>query len=143
MALQESPFPKFMEEIKNETSSAFEDNMRLAIHRWYRYTAVFSAVWVAKVIEEEIQNGRGAIIDPFGGSGTVLIESSKRDGVSAYGLEANPYVFKIANAKLQWNKLSLEHIKSLAQVLIAKAQEIDNDVSQYPSLILKCYPEAT
>ena len=57
---------------KADLTSTFADNMKLPIHRWYRYTAGFSAAWVKEVIEAE--NGQN-ILDPFGGSGTVMIES--------------------------------------------------------------------
>lgn len=90
--------PGFDTELLDKKSSTFEDNMKLPIHRWYRYTAGFSAAWVAKVIEEEIVNGRTHIIDPFVGSGTVALECTMHE-VKAFGLESNPYVFKIASAK--------------------------------------------
>ena len=62
--------------LNDSSSGTFQDNMKLPLHRWYRYTAGFSANWVANVIREEKLNGRTHVIDPFTGSGTVLIESS-------------------------------------------------------------------
>lgn len=142
MTRQASLFPELEFEVKDKTSMTFEDNMKLPIHRWYRYTAGFSAAWVAKVIEEEKANGRGHVIDPFVGSGTVAIECAKH-GVEAYGLESNPYVFKIANAKLLWNKLSPEHIQKVAQKLLEQAQKLETTELQYPTLIHKCFPQET
>lgn len=126
----------------DKKSSTFEDNMKLPIHRWYRYTAGFSAAWVSKVIDEEIKNGRTHIIDPFVGSGTVAIECTKHP-VEAYGLESNPYVYKIASAKLKWNAISTPHIREVAENLLAAAATIDTDITEYPVLITKCYPEET
>lgn len=142
MPIQTVLFPEFEEQLKDKTSSTFEDNMKLPIHRWYRYTAGFSAAWVAKIIEEEKKNNRTHIIDPFVGSGTVAVESTKHD-VFAYGLEANPYVYRIASAKLQWNVLSVSHIQQISKELLERAKSIDNEVTNYPPLILKCYPETT
>lgn len=142
MVKELSLFPELEIEVKDKKSSTFEDNMKLPIHRWYRYTAGFSAAWVAKVIEDEIRNGRSHIIDPFVGSGTVAIESTMHD-VEAYGLESNPYVFKIASAKLKWNTLTPEHINEIAEKLIKIASKIQTDISGYPKLITKCYPEET
>jgi len=34
-------------------SATFADNMSLPIHKWYRYTAGFSAVWVNQLIQQE------------------------------------------------------------------------------------------
>lgn len=142
MPQEQSLFPEFEVLVKDKTSSTFEDNMKLPIHRWYRYTAGFSAAWVSKVIEEEIQNGRTHIIDPFVGSGTVAIESTKHQ-VEAFGLESNPYVYKIASAKLQWNRLTPAHIREVAGALLATARNTEVIISDYPTLIIKCYPEET
>lgn len=142
MPREQSLFPEFEVQVKDKTSSTFEDNMKLPIHRWYRYTAGFSAAWVSKVIEEEIQNGRTHIIDPFVGSGTVAIESTKHQ-VEAFGLESNPYVYKIASAKLQWNRLTPAHIREVADALLATARNTEAIISDYPTLITKCYPEET
>lgn len=142
MAKQLTLFPEMEVEVKDNKSSTFEDNMKLPIHRWYRYTAGFSAAWVSKVIDEEIENGRTHIIDPFVGSGTVAIESTKHP-VEAYGLESNPYVFKIASAKLKWNTLSKSHIQQVAKELLAKATNIETDTTNYPPLVKKCYPDST
>lgn len=39
MPIQTVLFPEFEEQLKDKTFSTFEDNMKLPIHRWYRYTA--------------------------------------------------------------------------------------------------------
>lgn len=139
MARQLTLFPEIADTVEDKKSSTFEDNMKLPIHRWYRYTAGFSASWVSKVLEDEIKNGRTHIIDPFVGSGTVAIECT-RHPVESYGIESNPYVFKIASAKLKWNELSTLHIKEVANNLLANARNIKTNISEYPILIIKCYP---
>lgn len=140
--IQQSLFPEFDLEVQDRKSSTFEDNMKLPIHRWYRYTAGFSASWVAKVIEEEILNGRTHIIDPFVGSGTVAIESTMHD-VKAFGLESNPYVYKIASAKLLWNHLDVLKIQEISNNLIKKAKVMQVSVEDYPLIIRKCFPDKT
>ena len=94
----------FPEKIKVEQdyTATFADNMKMPIHKWYRYTAGFSASWVSDLIRDEQKNGRTRIIDPFAGSGTVLIESEFA-GVESIGVESHPYIYKIARAKLNWN----------------------------------------
>ena len=142
MARQLTLFPEIADTVEDKKSSTFEDNMKLPIHRWYRYTAGFSASWVSKVLEDEMKNGRTHIIDPFVGSGTVSIECTKHP-VESYGIESNPYVYKIASAKLKWNELPTVRIKEVAKYLLAKAHSIETDISEYPILITKCYPYDT
>ena len=112
----------FPDEVKVEQnySATFADNMSLAIHKWYRYTAGFSASWVNQLIRQEKANGRTRIIDPFAGSGTVLLES-EFEGVEAYGVEAQPYIYRIAKAKLNWN-YPPDHFKSEALALLKQAK---------------------
>lgn len=77
--------------IKQDHSSTFAGNMSMPIHKWYRYTAGFSAEWVRDLIISEKAKGRYNIIDPFAGSGTVLLESDFQN-VNSIGLESHPYI---------------------------------------------------
>jgi hypothetical protein len=71
MAYQTQTLDLFPDEVKVEQdyTATFADNMKMPVHKWYRYTAGFSAAWVSELIREEISNGRTRIIDPFAGSG--------------------------------------------------------------------------
>ncbi len=124
--------------IEQNYSATFADNMSLPVHKWYRYTAGFSATWVNQLIKQEKENGRVRIIDPFAGSGTVLIES-EFEGVESYGIEAHPYIYKIAKAKLNWN-YPADKFKSEALALLKKATSIKITKTDFPKLILSCYP---
>ena len=120
--IQTSLFEDISENVDDSKSSTFQDNMKLPIHRWYRYTAGFSASWVGSLIEEEKINGRNNIIDPFVGSGTVLVESSFHN-VNAYGVESHPYVYKIAKAKLQWRNYDTDELLSQCELVLEKAKK--------------------
>ena len=85
-------FPSYSN-VKVDNSSTFATNMALPIHGWYRYTAGFSAEWVRQLIAEQKVKGRTHVLDPFAGSGTVLLESEFQ-GVESMGLESQPYVYK-------------------------------------------------
>ncbi len=124
--------------IEQDYSSTFADNMKMPIHKWYRYTAGFSAAWVNELIKEELKNGRKKIIDPFAGSGTVLIES-EFSGVESYGLEAHPYIYRIAKAKLNWN-YPPEKFKEEALALLKIAKGMLIEQTDFPKLIMSCYP---
>jgi DNA modification methylase len=130
----------FPDEVKVEQdySATFADNMKMPIHKWYRYTAGFSASWVNQLIRQERANGRTRIIDPFAGSGTVLLES-EFEGVESFGVEAHPYIYRIAKAKLDWN-FPADKFKSEALTLLRKAKTKTITKTEFPKLIASCYP---
>jgi hypothetical protein len=47
-----------------DTTSTFSDNLSLPIHRWFRYSAGFSALWVRKLIDQEKAKGTVNVLDP-------------------------------------------------------------------------------
>lgn len=118
------------------SDSTFADNMKLPIHKWYRYTAGFSANWVRELIKNE--DGQN-VLDPFGGSGTVMIEGEFA-GVNSIGVEAHPYVYRIAKAKLSW-QINPQELKDAAKELLENAKKKKILKTDYPVLIKKCYPE--
>lgn len=133
-----SLFPELevAEEVAHTTT--FQDNMKLPIHRWYRYTAGFSGAWVGQLIEEEKKNGRHKVIDPFAGSGTVMIESMLH-GVDSYGIESNPYVYRIASAKIAGAEMEPTALYTSLMNVLNEAAKLDITRKDYPSLILRCY----
>lgn len=124
---------------RKETSSTFAANMALPIHRWYRYSAGFSSQWVESVIAEALQSGSVTVLDPFAGAGTTLLAAEKL-GVASCGVEAHPFVARIARAKLLYRSDSqkfrqrAEQVKRLAATLTAS-------VNDYPPLIRKCFAD--
>ncbi len=56
-----------------KTASTFADNMRLPVHRWFRFSAGFSAEWAEETIREASSRGPTRVFDPFAGSGTTLL----------------------------------------------------------------------
>ena len=143
MAYQAQMLDLFPNEViaKQDYTATFADNMKIPIHKWYRYTAGFSAAWVNELIREEQKKGRTRIIDPFAGSGTVLLES-EFEGVEAYGVEAHPYIYKIAKAKLNWN-FPVEKFKEEAISLLKAAKSKTITQTEFPKLIMSCYPLET
>src|SRR5947209_4757661 len=94
----------------SDISSTFSDNLALPIHRWFRYSAGFSALWVRTLIKEQIAHGRRTVLDPFAGSGTVLLESEYTQ-TPAIGIESHPFVARIARTKLFWRESPTTFVK--------------------------------
>jgi DNA modification methylase len=130
----------FPDEIKVEQdySATFAANMSLPVHKWYRYTAGFSAVWAKELIREQKAKGRTKVIDPFAGSGTVLLES-EFENVESIGIEAHPYIYRIAKAKLTWN-YSADKFKEGALTFLQQAKNRIITKTEFPKLIASCYP---
>ena len=87
----------------DERSGSFVDNMQLPIHRWFRYSAGFSALWVRELLHSEMRAGTVRVLDPFAGSGTVILEA-EQTGAEGLGIESHPFVARIARAKLAWRE---------------------------------------
>jgi len=135
---QTSLFLDIVQEAENRTESTFIDNLPLPVHGWFRYSAGFSAVWVRQLIEREKKLSRGSVLDPFAGSGTVLLEAESCDVESA-GIEAHPFVWRVARAKLYWHHNHKEFCSyGLSVLQDAKGWRGEADI--YPHLINRCFP---
>lgn len=119
----------------------FQNNMQLPVHRWYRYITGFSAQWAGSIIKKEKKNNRTHILDPFAGSGTTLIEA-ELNGVESIGIEAHPFVFRMAQAKLLWRE-DFCRLRHFADEVLGEAKNIEPDISSYSELIHRCYPVET
>ncbi|MGK7942685.1 MAG: DNA methyltransferase [Crocosphaera sp.] len=125
---------------KVDLSSTFTNNMKLPIHRWFRFSAGFSAEWVEKIIDMENKNNLN-IFDPFAGSGTTLIVAEKKR-VKSYGIEAHPFIFRIAQAKLLY-KTNPDDYWNFIQKMIQNSKTQDSKIDDYPELIYKCFTNET
>ena len=134
------PTPYVFDESRNCTT--FLDNMKLPLHRWYRYTAGFSGAWVGSLLEASKREGRMRVVDPFAGSGTVMVESILH-GMESFGVEPNPYVYNMATAKLQWRAFDLPVLTHQCLSVLERAKEMQVKRTEYPDLIIKCFPAET
>jgi hypothetical protein len=117
-------------------TSNFLDNMRLPVHRWFRYSAGFSAEWV-KCLLAERDNGELRVLDPFVGSGTTCLACDEM-GVTSCGIEAHPFVHRVARAKLGYTA-DPERLMSKAERAFAYARKAAASTEHYPEIIGKCY----
>jgi len=129
------------ETARKDTSSTFSHNSSLPIHRWFHYSAGFSALWVRDLIEKEKAKGRYRIFDPFAGSGTVLLES-ELCSMDAIGIDSHPFVARVARAKLYWRE-NPKAFRDYALSVLEQASKQESDESKYPRLITQCFPPST
>ncbi|MFN0134834.1 MAG: DNA methyltransferase [Phycisphaerae bacterium] len=142
-ACQPVLFPELVAEptVSDAASSTFIDNMRLPVHRWIRFSAGFSGAWAQHVIQNAPSNGDTRILDPFTGSGTTLI-AAEDAGVPAYGVEAHPFVYRLARAKLA-RRSEPEAFRDMAKAIRASAAGRKPELGKYPKLIRACYTDET
>jgi len=123
------------------SSTTFIDNMRLPVHRWIRYSAGFSADWVSSLIRDHRKGDFLRMFDPFAGSGTTLL-AAEQAGIESCGLEAHPFVVRMAQAKLDWRS-DAQLFKEHAKVATERAEEVPIDLEGYNTLIRNCYDNET
>jgi hypothetical protein len=127
--------------VRAETSSTFLDNMKLPVHRWFRYSAGFSGQWVESVIRAQRSSNPVRVLDPFVGSGTTLL-ASEVAGVECIGIEAHPFIVRVAKAKLAWRtdpEAYLDRVKGVRQL----ARTLTPTLGAYPPLVRKCYDDGS
>lgn len=131
------------ETLHPNTSSTFADNMSLPIHRWFRYTAGFSAQWVEETVttylSKSISRDDFKVLDPFAGSGTTLLSCDKL-GVVSYGYESHPLIYEIAAGKLLWTS-DTDLFLQTANDILMQAKSDHSAIEKYPDIVLKCYDE--
>lgn len=113
--------------------------MHLPVHRWIRFSAGFSGAWAQSVIEDASSRGETRVFDPFAGSGTTLI-AAEDAGVAAFGVEAHPFVYRLARAKLA-RRSKIEAYREAAKTILAKAPRRKPEIGHYPKLIRACYTD--
>ena len=130
---------------KNQTT--FVDNLKLPIHRWFRFSAGYSAGWAEKVILDDISaSGRTetTVLDPFAGSGTTLLAASAT-GSASVGWEAQDLIHRVAQAKV--GSLAVDPGELLAatdEVISDAVERAGADAAAHsheaePALLQKCY----
>ena len=80
------------------------------------------------------------VLDPFAGSGTVLVCADSA-GINSVGFESHPFAFKIASAKLKWNADTDTFIDMASKVLKHATAHLKPSSLQGIPLLAKCYTE--
>ncbi len=126
-------------QLKTARSGTFTDNMKLPIHRWFRYSAGFSADWVKQLIEHKSKTRHLNLLDPFAGCGTTLL-AAQASQVSCTGFETHPFVYKIAHVKLLYWRIEASVLWQTSEKLIELAKkQLKPTQRLHIPLLNKCY----
>lgn len=97
----------------------FQPNTTEPVHRWSPYVQGFSANFVQRTIERyRAEYGNPVILDPFAGSGTVLVQA-KMNGLLSWGIELNPLLHFISRTKVNSWKIAPERLLRIAERILA------------------------
>lgn len=127
---------------KAKRSGAFTDNMALPVHRWFRYSAGFSAAWAESVVRSARLGRDDLVFDPFAGSATTLL-AAQRCGVRSAGAENHPFVARIARAKLSWWADERQLLEAATRLLDTAKASVRAAPGESADILTKCYtPDA-
>jgi len=80
----------------------FSDNGSKRIHRWSPYVQGFSADFVDDMLSKYQIEKKDLVLDPFCGSGTVLV-CAKMRGINSVGVDLMPLMEFMARVKTNWD----------------------------------------
>jgi len=126
--------------VERRQSIQFTPNINEHIHRWAPYVQGFSALFVQGVLEQyKSAYRKPVILDPFAGCGTVLVQA-KLNGYKSVGVELNPLLQFIADAKLNsWDvcpRHLLDTYRSLPKNKVRRAPSFLRSTSQFKPRVL-------
>lgn len=119
-----------------------KDNMRSAIHNWYKFTAGFSYKFIDLVVDD-MEKRPECIYEPFAGCGTTLVAAQKKR-IHSKGNESQQLMCDIINAKLNWDidsKLCLDYIDTILENTLSHSGMDLSD--EYNDLLCSLYDADT
>lgn len=119
-----------------------KDNMKSAVHNWYKFTAGFSYKFIDLVVDG-LETKPNCIYEPFAGCGTTLVAAQKKR-IYSVGNESQQLMCDIINAKLNWDiddKKCRDYILFLLDYVDCHA--IENVSCEYNDLLRTLYDAET
>jgi DNA modification methylase len=107
-----------------------------AVHEWYRFVLSFPPHLVREYLRSFDVGSSQRVLDPFCGTGTVVVEAKKL-GIPSAGVEANPMAHLAGHVKVDWSPdpdALLDHARRVAEsALGVLAREgIEDDPPRQP-----------
>ncbi len=93
-----------------------------SVHEWYRFVLSFPPHLVRQYLERFGITHEQRVLDPFCGTGTVLVECKKL-GIAGVGIEANPMAHFASQVKVDWSVAPdslMEYARAVAEIAHAK-----------------------
>lgn len=120
-----------------------KDNMKSAVHNWYKFTAGFSYKFVDLIVDGMAVKPN-CIYEPFAGCGTTLVAAQKK-GIRSVGNESQKIMCDVINAKLNWDIVANECLEYLDTVIKSVTENSSVALSslQCHDLLVGLYDEAT
>ena len=105
------------------------------VHNWYRFVLSFPPHLVRDYLTQfQISPGH-TVLDPFCGTGTVLVECKKL-GIDSVGIEAHPLTHMTASVKTDWNPepgALLDDAQNVAQLAAQRISDSRSSPRSLPS----------
>ncbi len=106
-----------------------------AVHDWYRFVLSFPPHLVRDYVDRFGIRGDGAVLDPFCGTGTTLIECKKL-GIASVGIESNPMAHFASAVKVDWSIDGASLINYAEEVAAAARLDSEYDAGGWQDLPL-------
>lgn len=119
-----------------------KDNMKSAIHNWYKFTAGFSYKFIDLVVDD-MEKKPACIYEPFAGCGTTLVAAQKKR-IHSIGNEGQQLMCDVINAKLNWdidNNVCKEYVCSIIDGVTSGSSKDISD--EYHPLLCELYDRDT
>ena len=124
-----------------ERYGSFHDSLKAPVHRWFTYPAGYSYKLVQAKIAARQLGAQHWLADPFLGSGTTSLVA-KLTGLNSVGIEAHPFVFWVAQTKLNFDHDPVLLKKNFEEVIArAKSIPVPPLAGIWPPLIYKCFSD--
>jgi 16S rRNA G966 N2-methylase RsmD len=94
-----------------------------AVHEWYRFVLSFPPHLVRTYLQKFNVRPNQRVLDPFCGTGTVLVEC-KRQGIESVGVEANPMAHFASQVKVDWSPEPDDLVAHARQIALAAADRL-------------------
>jgi DNA modification methylase len=117
----------------------FTPNKIIPIHKWYPLVEGYSKELVENLIEEQPVRPN-ICFDPFGGVGTTALTCLELD-VQCISIESSPFFYDVANAKINYHKLSASILETLITKITLRLQN-QNRIVKHPELQSKTFFES-
>lgn len=147
LSQEDAPINEHVTDNNDSEWGTFKDSMRAPIHSWFTYPAGFSHKAVESSFHKHKIKRGDVVYDPFMGSATTNLVAKKL-GINSYGIEAHPFVFRVAKCKLDWSiktRSIIDYLEAIENEFTIQKKRRHNIVlkEEFPELILKCYQTET